>query len=163
AKLATLLKTFAKWPDFIARVTKEVAPSETVAVRAKHLTAAVTLFEKAMRPDLACDAQLALAEALRQQKKHKEAASGLRLAVKKFPTEGRYIPRLMAACEQVCDDYPASVKLVADLYVQLVPALAAYYKGEESKPLAQLKSQAFNFFMAKNLTKHAAKLKAMVG
>jgi hypothetical protein len=162
AKLGVLLKTFAKYPDFIARLSKMLTPTQSPAAQAKHLPQEIALYEKAMRPDLACDAQLALAEVLKEQKKFKEAAAGLRNAAKKFPTEGRYIPKLMKAAEELTNDDTATVKPLADLYLVLIPALHKYYEGEANKPLTDLVTQCMNFYESKSLKTHITKLKAVV-
>jgi hypothetical protein len=163
SKQALALKTFSKWPDFIAAVNRyllEVDPSPTAKVKA--LTPQVALFEKAHRPDLACDAVLKVAAALREQRKDKEAAKELARAVRKFPTEGRYIPRLLKAYEDLCADTPAHAPALAKLYIDLTPALVRHYKGESNKFLDAVIRQGVEFMERSSLPKQAAQLRALV-
>jgi hypothetical protein len=122
----------------------------------------VSLFEKAGRPDLCCDARLKAVRLQVELKRYKEAAQVLTQTVQKFPTEGRYIPRLLGAYEQVCDNYAQGVTPLANLYVKLGPALVKHYKGEKNPFLDKVIAQAKQFFEAKKLVKHARTFNTLV-
>jgi tetratricopeptide (TPR) repeat protein len=157
ARLATATKTFAKNPDFIARLSDDLLAAEpSVPQKIKHYERILVLFEKAARPDLCCETRLKISDYWSEQKRYKEAAQTLTQAVRKFPTEGRYIPRLLAACEKVCENYSAGVTPLANLYIELGPALVLHYKGEPNPFLDQVLAQGKAFFAAKNLTKQAS-------
>lgn len=163
AKLAALTKTFAPWPDFIARLSDDLLVPETNATqKIKHYQAIVAMFEKAGRPDLCCDVRLKIAKLHGAQKRYKEATQALTQAVRKFPTEGRYIPRLLEACEKVCENYPAGVKTLAGLYLELAPALVLHYKGEKNPFLDKVIKQGETFYEKNNLTKQAQTFQARV-
>lgn len=163
AKLAALTRAFARHPDFVARLSDDFLTGEPAAAKIKHYAAVVAMYEKAARPDLACDGRLKLAAAYGEGKKYKEAAAALTAGVRKFPTEGRFIPRLLKAYEKVCEDYPAGVAPLGNLYVELAPALLRHYKGESNAFLDAVLEQARAFCEANGLTKQAAALKARVG
>ena len=93
-----------------------------------------------------------------QPEEYKEG--GRNDAVRKFPTEGRYVPQLLAAYEKVCESYPMGVKPLADLYVELGPALVRHYKEEDSPFIDKIRQQAEKFFDGQGLTKHAQTFQA---
>jgi hypothetical protein len=160
-KLAVLTKTFSRHPDFIARLSDDLlAPETSRAPKVRHYAHVASLFEKASRPDLCCDVRLKLAKLHAEQKRYKDATQVLTLGVRKFPTEGRYIPRLLAAYEEVCENYKQGVTALANLYVDLAPALARHYKGENNPFLNQVVKQALAFFESKGLARHEKTFKS---
>jgi hypothetical protein len=163
AKLTLLTKTFARHPDFIARLSDDLlVPEPSAQQKVRHYERIVALCEKTGRPDLCCDVRLKAVKLQVDQKRYKEAAQGLTQSVRKFPTEGRYIPRLLAAYEEVCEEYPQGVTPLGNLYVELGPALVKHYKGESNPFLKKVLAQAKNFFETKNLTKHAKTFNARI-
>jgi hypothetical protein len=162
AHLTTLTKSFAKYPDFVARLSDDLLTPEGPAAKVKHYALVVPMYEKAGRPDLVCETRLKMSQQWSEQSRWQEAAQALSLAVNKYPTEGRYIPRLLQAYEKVCEKYDAGVTPLANLYVKLVPALVVHYRGEKNRFLDQVLSQATRFFEEKKLDKHAAKFNALV-
>jgi hypothetical protein len=163
AHLLTLTKTFSRFPDFIARLSDDLLAVEpSAAAKVKHYERVVALYEKAARPDLSCDARLKMAALQSEQKHYKEAAQTLTAGVRKFPTEGRYIPRLLKAYETVCESYSQGVTPLANLYLELGPALVLHYRGERNKFLDQVLDQATRFFKEKKLDRQAKKFAAQV-
>lgn len=162
AKQAALMKHFSRWPDFIAAVSADLLAVETTpAGRLRHLTPQIVLYEKMMRPDLVCDAQMRAAADLREQKKHKDATTALARVVRKFPTEGRYVPKLLKAYEDVCEDYPAGAPALGGLYLELTPALLRHYKGEPNPFVGQVVKQGTAFFERQKLPKQQAQFRAL--
>ena len=163
ARLATMTKTFAKYPDFIARLSDDLLTPETsVMARIKHYERVTALYEKAGRPDLACNSRLKIAHHHEDQKRYKEAATALTQAVRKFPTEGRYIPGLLKAYETVCANYPQGVKPLAGLYLELGPELVLHYKGDRNPFLDKVLAQATSFYEEHNLTTQARTFKTRI-
>lgn len=162
SKHALLMRTFAKWPDFIARISGHVvAAEESPAARVKYLKPEVALYERMKRPDLACGASLKVAAALRELKKAREAALELSRAVRKFPAEGRYVPKLLKAYGEVCGDYPAGKAALAKLYLDLTPALIRHYKGEKNRFLDAVIRQGTEFLEGSMLKRQAAQFRAI--
>src|SRR5262249_39309857 len=84
-QLASLQKTFANYPDFVRRMLDDlVAAQPDAGERVKLYEQAAALFERARRPDLACDARLKATELLCEQGRWQAAAQGLTLAIRKF-------------------------------------------------------------------------------
>jgi hypothetical protein len=159
ARSSTLVKSFAAYPDFVWRISADMlAGDPSAAERLKHLQLVGGMCEKAGRPDLTCAARLKITEELATQKKWKDAASGLNRIVRKYTTEGRYVPRLMQELEKVCDEYPAAVNATAQLYVDMAPALYVHYRGE-GPFVAKVLQQASAFIDGRNLTKYSAAFK----
>ena len=164
AKQALLMRTFAKWPDFIASISSDLLAAEQAAGQVRYLGPQLSLYEKKRRPDLACDAGLKLASALREQGKSKEAARELARTVRKFPTEGRYVPKLLKALEDASVGNAASTAALAKLYLDLTPALMRHYKGEgDNKFLNAVIRQGQDFFARSKLTRQAAQFRALTG
>jgi hypothetical protein len=162
ARLATFTKSFAQYPDFIARLSDDLLTGEEPPGKIKHYSHVASIYEKAGRPDLVCDTRLKISQLHSQQNRWKEAAQALTQAVRKYPTEGRYIPRLLQAYEKICENYEQGVKPLGNLYVELGPALVLHYRGERNKFLDGVINQATRFLEEKNLDKLAAKFKAQV-
>src|SRR5262249_42821142 len=102
ARLSVLYRTFSSYPDFVWRVSSEMLTGDRDGnERVKYLELVAGHFERAGRPDLACAARLKVTEELSAQKKWKQAATGLNRTVRKYTTEGRYVPRLMQELEKV--------------------------------------------------------------
>jgi hypothetical protein len=163
-KHALLMKTFAKWPDFIARISGHLLSAETSsATKVKYLKPQVALYERLKRPDLACDGSLKVAAALRESKKARDAATELARAVRKFPTEGRFVPKLLKAYGEMCEEFTGGKTALAKLYIDLTPALIRHYKGEKNRFLDEVIQQGTEFFDTSKLTKQAAQFRAITG
>src|SRR5262249_52446738 len=97
------------------------------------------------RPDLACDARLRLADVQCEQKRFKSAATGLAFTIEKFPTEGRYVPKLMDKLQEVCKRFPEGTKLLMDFYLRVLPKIPPTRAGEVSKYCVEMHEQAIAF------------------
>jgi hypothetical protein len=80
--------------------------------------------------------------------------------IRKFPNEGRYVPRMTKKLQEVAGHYKGGDVQLAQLYLQLVPAMILYYKDDGSNYARSLQEQAAAFLAANNLTRQAAALKA---
>jgi hypothetical protein len=162
AHLASLSKTFAAYPDFVRKLLDDlVAVQPDPGERIKLYEHAVKLFESGGRADLACNARLQITDLLCDQKKWKPAAQGLIVTVKKFPTEGRYVPRMTRRLQDVCRNYKGGTTQLAQLYLELVPAMLAYYVGDESDYTKAMYEQALAFLQDNQLDTLAAQLRAI--
>jgi hypothetical protein len=79
-------------------------------------------------------------------------------ATYRFPTEARYVPKLLLKAREVCPQYKGGKDRLAKIYLDPVPRLVTYYKEEKRYP-DQVYQQALAFLT----TKQAAELKARVG
>ena len=85
---------FAAFPDFSWQLVPSLlTPNKDKAQRTRLYERLVANYEKLGRPDLACEARIALADYQVAAKEHKKAADGLAGTMRKFPSEGRYVPQ----------------------------------------------------------------------
>jgi tetratricopeptide (TPR) repeat protein len=159
AHLSTLYRTLGDYPDFIRRllddlVAIEADPSDKIRVYEQ----AVSLYERARRPDLACDARLKITDQWCQQNRWQTAAQGLIFSVRKFPTEGRYVPRMTEKLQEVSGNYTGGSAKLAQLYLEIVPAMFAYYYDDDSTYAKTMYEQAMAYFQDNQMTRQAAAL-----
>lgn len=159
--LTSLSQTFERYPDFIWRIFDDLIEVASPDEKVKKYESVLALFEKAKRPDLACDARLKLTELLIAQEKFTSAHSGLSVSIKKFPTEGRYVPKMLKKMEEVSANVKAGPAAVAELYIYIIPNAIVYYKGDNVY-IRKMKDQARTYFEANNLTKATARLEAQI-
>lgn len=142
----SLLKTFRMYPDLSWRVFDDlIAVQPDLSARIRQYEKIVNLFEVGGRPDLACEARLRLAGLQCDQKRHKVAATGLAFTIEKFPTEGRYVPKLMTKLEDVCRGFPDGEKFLVDFYLRVLPKIPATRMGEVSQYCIKMHEQAIAF------------------
>jgi hypothetical protein len=162
--VTSALVQFKDYPDFLEKLLADLLivfkPDEQIDT----LRQAVAQFEKLGRADLACAARLHITNALIEQKRWQSAGDGLVVTITRFPTEGRYVPKMTLKMQEVCDKYKGGNDKLARLYVDLVPKLIAYYGGDGlSKYHNDLYNQALAFFDKNDMKKQAAELKSRVG
>jgi hypothetical protein len=159
--LPLLYDKFANYPDFLSRVLDglllvEPSPRE----RIRFYDRAVALFERTGRADLACAARLKVTELWCEQGEWQTAANGLIRTIRKFPKEGRYLPDLTKKLQEVARNYKGGSTRLADLYLELVPALIAHYPQEGSEYATTMYKQAMAYLEDNQLNKHATTLEA---
>src|SRR5262249_28760216 len=90
------LTTFAKFPDFSWRLVDDLlTPQKDKVYRTRTFEKMVTAYENLGRPDLGCEARMKLVDYQAEAKDFKKAFDGLAFTVRKFPEEGRYVPRMV--------------------------------------------------------------------
>jgi len=161
-RLNTMAKTFAAYPDFLWKLFPDLAtvvekPKERVKLYQQVIAALMT----SGRPDLTCAAALAFAEELAKQDQFAEASKTLQDAVRKFPTEGRYVPKVMSQLEELGGKYKGGKVEVARLYVELLPAMFAYYKSAEDEYCKKMTDQATKYLDANGLSDYSAKIHSL--
>jgi hypothetical protein len=161
AHLTTLYKTFPAYPDFVLRLVDDLLTVQPdPAERVKVYVEVVALCEKANRADLACAARLKITDFLGAQDKWPLASQGLIYTIKKFPNEGRYVPKMTARLQEVASHYKEGSKALATLYLDLVPAMVLYYEGEDNAFISELYKQAMSYLEENKMDKTATTLKA---
>lgn len=145
--LNTIHKTFAKHPDFIAKILDgglaDALPKNSERLKLYEKT--ITQFESAKRPDLVCAARLQIADLQGADDKWKAAAEGLTQTIRKYPNEGRYIPKLTGKLGDIAPKVPGAVKSTGALYAELIPAMIAYYRDDQGEYCKQMIGQALKF------------------
>ncbi len=159
--LGNLQKTFAGYPDFVARLTDDLLLIQTDAgERIKSYEQLIASEEKAGRPDLACASRLKMTELWIKQEKWQNAGQGLITTIKKFPTEGRYIPQLTKKLQEVAGKYKDGNTALASLYLELIPAMVIYYGKDEPPFCTKLYDEGLAYMESNNLEKQTQLLKS---
>ena len=134
--LDRLFITFAAVPDFTWKVFDDLITFQTVPKqRGKLYERLVSLYEQAGRPDLSCEARLKYVDYLVADNRFKEAIEGLAVTIKKFPDEGRYVPRMLDRLQDVCkkSNLPrtdGNLVLFYKEYLPMIPPL----RGDRASP-----------------------------
>ena len=154
-------KTFGNFPDFSWKVVNDLlTPQTDKAYRTRIYEKLVTKYEQLGRPDLACEARLVLADYLVAQKDFKRAATGLAQTVRKFPSEGRYIPRMMTKLREVCDQFRGGSDFLGKFYLELLPRIPSKRGDSVSEYAVSMYEQAVAFFQQTGKTAEAARVQA---
>jgi hypothetical protein len=131
-----LFVTFARVPDFTWKIFDQLSEYQTdFNVRSNLYERLVAMYELAGRPDLACEARLKLSELLVQQSRKGEAIEGLAFTIRRFPNEGRYVPKMLDRMESLCQGVEGADQLLARFYAEILP-LVPKYRGDDPSPYA---------------------------
>jgi hypothetical protein len=126
------------------------------------------MYEAAERPDLSCEARLKLSDYLLKEGRSTEVIEGLAFTIKKFPDEGRYVPRLLDKLEKVCEGVKGSDEVLLQFYLEFIPQIPQTRGKEPSPYCMRMLERAIAKFKAAGQSEQAlpfaeqlAKLKAM--
>lgn len=151
------LLTFAKFPDFSWKVVTDLlTPQKDKAYRTQTFEKMVASYEQLGRPDLACEARLKLVEYQADANDHKKAFNGLAVTVRKFPDEGRYVPRMISRMQEVAKDIKGGDNLMARFYLEILPRVPARRGDEVSAYCIKLHEQAIDYLKDAKKSKEAA-------
>ena len=109
------------------------------------------LYEQAGRPDLASEARLKYTDYLVKEGRCKEAAEGLAFTIKKFATEGRFVPKLLDKLEKVCKagQFPDADGCLVRFYQQFLPLIPQASDGVPSPYCISIFKRAIALFKDK--------------
>ncbi|MBN9117925.1 MAG: hypothetical protein J0I06_01955 [Planctomycetes bacterium] len=148
---------FAKFPDFSwTLVDSLLTPQKDKAYRTRMFDRVTTAYENLGRPDLACEARLKLAEYQVDAKDNKKAFDGLAFTVRKFPDEGRYVPKLVAKMQDVSKDIKGGDALMAKFWLEILPKVPTRRGDAVSEYCVKLHEQAIANLQEINRPKDAA-------
>jgi hypothetical protein len=153
--------TFARFPDFFWAIQDDLITAvKDRLVRTSLYEKSVLSFEALGRPDLACEARLKLVDYQVEAKEYKKAADGLAQTVRKFPAEGRYVPKMMDRLEEVCRlmKGKTGTDLLARFYLEVLPKVPRKRGSEPSQYCIKLYEKAVAFFKENNRPREAALL-----
>jgi len=155
-----VVKTFGRFPDFSWLLVEDLlTPLTDKGQRTRIWESVVLAYESLARPDLACEARIRLAELQVDAKDYAKAANGLAGTVRKFPAEGRYVPKMMAKLQDVCKQYKQGTDLLAKFYLEFLPLVPKRRGDEVSKYCVTMHEQAIEFFESNNKPREAALVK----
>jgi hypothetical protein len=150
------LTTFAKFPDFSWQVVDDLlTPQKDKVYRTKTFEKMVAGYESLGRPDLACEARMKLVEYQADAKDFTKAFNGLANTVRKFPDEGRYVPKMVTRMQEVAKDIKGGDNLMAKFYLEILPKVPARRGDEVSEYCVKLHKQAVAYLNDHNKPKEA--------
>ena len=159
--LESMLKTFAKYPDFTWKIANDlILMQPNKAARNSFFERLILLYEKAERPDLACEARLKWADFLAEDEKWALAAKGLAATIQKFPAEGRYVPKMVDKLKEVSDKYKGGVDFMGLQYQALLKNIPPKRGQDLNKFFVQMHEQAIVFFKDNKKDKVAKELES---
>lgn len=122
--LEQMFVVFAAFPDFTWRIFDDmIAFQDKLPERIRLYERLVAHYESQKRPDLACEARLRLTDLLREDKKDLAAIEGLAYSIKKFPDEGRHVPRMLDKLEEICGQVDGAGKHLTAFYHSFLPLI----------------------------------------
>jgi hypothetical protein len=151
------VNVFAKFPDFSWKIVDDLlTPQKDKQYRTRTFEKLVNSYELLGRPDLACEARLKLVEYQTEAKDHKKAFNGLAYTVRKFPAEGRYVPKMVAKMQDVAKDIKGGEVLMAKFWLEILPRVPARRGNEVSEYCVKLHQQALTSLKEMNKPREAA-------
>jgi hypothetical protein len=148
---------FARFPDFSWKVVPDLLTAQKDRLyRTRTFNKLATAYEGLGRPDLACEARLRLVEYQAEAKEHRKAFDGLAFTVRKFPDEGRYVPKMVGRMQEVAKDLKGGDALMAKFWLELLPRVPARRGDEVSEYCVKLHEQAVAYLKENNRPKEAA-------
>lgn len=150
AAYATAVKcfdTFARHPDFAWQLLPDfLSAVKDPARQTKLYEKAVAAFEALGRPDLACEARITLSGVQAEAKEYKKAADGLASTIRRFPDEGRFVPKMMKELVALCEKFDGGTDLLAKFYTAILPKVPKTRGNEVSQYCIRMHEQAIEFF-----------------
>jgi hypothetical protein len=150
------VNVFAKFPDFSWKVVDDLlTPQKDKEFRTRTFENLVNSYELLGRPDLACEARLKLVDYQVDAKDQKKAFNGLAYTVRKFPDEGRYIPKMMTRMHEVAKDVKGGNEMMCNFYLEILPRIPPNRGNEVSKFCVEMHKQAIAYLKENNKSKDA--------
>ena len=154
-----LLTVFVQYPDFSWKVGGDlITVQKDTLNRNRFYERLAVLYETAKRPDLACEARLKWADFLAEEKKHTIAATGLAQTIKKFPDEGRYVPKMMDKLKEHCGQFSSGKEYLGKTYLELLRTMNPKRGTDITKYFIKISGDAVAFFKEEKKNKEAAEV-----
>jgi hypothetical protein len=154
-----LLTAFAQYPDFTWKVAGDLLTlQKDKLIRNRFYEQLAVVYEKANRPDLTCEARLKWADFLGEEKKFALAATGLSEAIKKFPDEGRYVPKMLEKLTEACAGFSGGKEYLSKTYLELLRKMNPKRGDEVTKYFTKTSGDALAFFQTEKKMKEAAEI-----
>lgn len=148
-----LFVTFAAFPDFTWKVFDSlIAFQQEARQRIKLYEKLVGLYELALRPDLACEARLKLSDYQAEADRQADAIEGLAFTIKKFPSEGRYVPRMLDKLEELTKGVKGADAKLVQFYQQFLPLVPQKRGDTPTKYCLEMYQRAIDRFTAAGQT-----------
>ncbi|QJW97639.1 hypothetical protein [Frigoriglobus tundricola] len=151
------VELFVKFPDFSWKVVDDlITPQKDKQYRTRTFEKLAAQYETLGRPDLACEARLKLVEYQTEAKDYKKAFDGLAFTVRKFPDEGRYVPKMVTRMQDVAKDIKGGDALMANFWMELLQKVPPRRGTDVSEYCVKIHQQAIAYLKDANRPKEAA-------
>ncbi|MBS0205299.1 MAG: hypothetical protein JSS49_20540 [Planctomycetes bacterium] len=151
-----MFRTFGNFPDFTWKVFDDLVQyQKSNKQRNKYYERLVQMYEASGRPDLACEARLKLSDYLLEDGGTREVIDGLAFTIKKFPDEGRYVPKLLDRLEQVCGTVKGADQQLLRFYLEFIPLIPQKRGNDPSPYCMRMLERAVDKFTAAGQTQQA--------
>ncbi|MBO0697248.1 MAG: hypothetical protein J2P46_02530 [Zavarzinella sp.] len=158
-----LLTVFAQYPDFSWKVVGDLESVQTDKLtRNQFYEKLIIVYETGKRPDLASEARLKWADFVAEEKKYSLAATGLSQTIKKFPDEGRYVPKMMDKLKENCKQFSAGKEYLGKTYLELLKTMNPKRGNEVTKYFLKMSADALAFFKEEKKSKEAAEIERII-
>ncbi len=149
--------SFSNFPDYSWSLFDPLLTSQKdKAQRSAVYEKAVLKYELLGRPDLACECRIKWAEYLEEAKDYKRAADGLAQTISKFPSEGRYVPKVLDKLAEICAKYKDGTKKLAKFYLEFLQLIPKTRGDEVTVYAVKVHEQAHKFFETNSMPKETA-------
>ncbi len=151
------VNVFVKFPDFSWKVVDDLlTPQKDKQYRTRTFEKLAASYETLGRPDLACEARLKLVDYQTEAKEHQKAFNGLAFTVRKFPDEGRYVPKMVTRMQEVAKDIKGGDAQMAKFWLEILPKVPARRGDAVSEYCVKFHEQAIAYLKDNNKPKEAA-------
>ena len=126
-KIDTMFRTFENFPDFTWKLFDRMIEFETDSKKRNKLYGQLLAhYISYDRPDLACEARLRLTDHLVEDGKQPEAVEGLAATIVAFPSEGRYVPKMLNRIDEICETNKELDSKRVEFYAKFLPMVPKY-------------------------------------
>ena len=126
-KIDTMFRTFENFPDFTWKLFDSMIEFETEPKKRNKLYGQLLAhYISYGRPDLACEARLRLTDYLVDDGSQAEAVEGLAATIVAFPSEGRYVPKMLNRIDEICETNEDLNSKRVEFYAKFLPMVPKY-------------------------------------
>lgn len=146
-KITAMFRTFENFPDFTWRIFDSMIEFETDAKKRNKLYGKLLAhYISIERPDLACEARLKLTDYLITDGQQADAVEGLAATIVAFPSEGRYVPKMLDRIDQICQTDESLNSQRVEFYTKFIPLVPKYRGSTPSKFCIKTFERAIQLF-----------------
>lgn len=133
-KIDNMFRTFENFPDFTWKLFDRLIEFESEPKKRNKLYGQLLAhYISYDRPDLACEARLRLTDHLVADDSQPEAVEGLAATIVAFPSEGRYVPKMLDRIDEICETNEDLNSQRVEFYAKFLPMVPKYRGASPTK------------------------------
>jgi len=146
-KITAMFRTFENFPDFTWKIFDSMIEFETDTKKRNKLYGKLLAhYVSIERPDLACEARLKLTDYLVAEGEQADAVEGLAATIVAFPSEGRYVPKMLNRIDKICQTDESLNSQRVEFYTKFIPLVPKYRGSTPSKYCIKTFERAIKLF-----------------